>query len=326
MKPLLSVIVPVGRGEPGLSELLRQVDETCAACGRRCEVLLVGWGRGREAAKAAAGRLEACGGEARAMQLAGAGGAAAAIAAGLRRATGELVLILDARGTLRPADLLAALARLAEGAELVVARRPGGAAEGMRRSAADLLLGAPASSPGPRGLVLMVREVARALPLYGNLHLLLPAVARHWGMAVAETALPAAPAPQGPAAAPGLVDLLAAFFLLRFARLPLRFFGPIGVLLLLLGVAVDGALVYQKLTQGQPMSDRPLLLLGTILLVLGIQALSLGLVAELIVFIHARKLRDYRIGSEWTGAGEAPWAESQADPSSASRHASGAAE
>jgi dolichol-phosphate mannosyltransferase len=327
VKPVLSVIVPVGRAEPCLAELLRQVDETCAACGRRCEVLLVGWGQGREAAKAAAGRqLDACGGEARALQLAGASGAAAAIAAGLRRATGEMVLILDARGTLRPADLLAALARLAEGVELVVARRPGGAADGLRRRAADLLLGAPASSPGPLGLVLMVREVARALPLYGNLHLLLPAVARHWGVAVADTALPAAPAPQGPAAVPGLGDLLAAFFLLRFARLPLRFFGPIGVLLLLLGLAVDGVLVYQKLAQGQAMSDRPLLLLGTLLLVLGIQALSLGLVAELIVFIHARKLRDYRIGGEWTGAAEETWAGSQAGSSSAARHAAGAAE
>ena len=325
MKPLLSVVVTVGRDEPRLAELLRQIDETCAASGHRCEVLLAAWGEGREAAKAAASRpLDACGGQARALLLAGAGGGAPALAAGLRRAAGELVVLLDSRATLRPADLLAALARLADGAELVVGRRPGGVMDRLRRRATDLLLGAP-GSPDPRGLVVMAREAARALPLYGNLHLLLPAVARHWGVAVAEVALPPAPGPSAPAAAPGVGDLLAAFFLLRFARLPLRFFGPIGVLLLLLGVAVDGVLVYQKLAHGQAMSDRPLLLLGTLLLVLSIQALSLGLVAELIVFIHARKLRDHRIGGEWTGAAEDPWEDEGADRPSAP-HRAGAAE
>ena len=311
MKPLLSVVIPVAHEEPSLARLLGQVDRACASCGRRCEVLLVGWGQGWDAAREAASvALAESGGEARSIQLAGTGGEAPALAAGLRRATGELVLLLDPRAELQAPDLVAALRPLAAGVELVVARRPRGATNGVRRRLADLLLGAPASVPGPQGFVLMAREVARALPLYGNLHGLLPALARYWGVSVAEIALPAGPAVARPGQAFGLGDLLAAFFLLRFARLPLRFFGPIGALLLVLGIAIDALLVYQKLAHGQGMSDRPLLLLGTLLLVLGVQALSLGLVAELIVFIHARRLRDYRIGGEWSGAPEEPAAAS----------------
>jgi hypothetical protein len=82
---------------------------------------------------------------------------------------------------------------------------------------------------------------------------------------------------------------------MRFGRKPLRFFGILGSLLAALGFAIDVALAYDKVVLGHGISERPLLLLGTLLLVLGVQALSLGLLGELIVFIHARKLREYRV-------------------------------
>jgi hypothetical protein len=299
------VVVPVGAEEPALAGLLGQVDEACARSGLRCELLLVGWGRGRSAARAAALLpLPLSRGEARALLLTGVRAGGAAVSAGLRRAGGDVVLLLDPRASLNAEDLERALPCLAGGAELVVAQRPAASRGGLRRRAADLLLGAPANAPGPGGFVLLAGPAAAAMPLYGNLHALLPAVARHWGLIVRRVELPAHSAPAPVAPASGLTDLLAAFFLLRFARLPLRFFGPIGAMLLFAGTAIDALLVYQKLVQGQGLSDRPLLLLGTLLMVLGVQALSLGLVAELIVFIHARKLRDYRIGEEWRGEPE----------------------
>lgn len=302
MRRSLTVVVPVGGEEPALAGLLGQVDEACARSGLRCELLLVGWGRGRGTARAAATlpMPRSCG-ESRALLLAGVRAGGAAVSAGLRRAAGDTVLLLDPQASLGADELDHALACLEGGADLVVAQRPGGSGGGLRRRAADLLLGAPAIAPGPGGFVLLAGPAAAAMPLYGNLHRLLPAVARHWGLVVARVELPPRPAPRPVTRAAGLTDLLAAFFLLRFARLPLRFFGPIGATLLLAGTVIDGLLVYQKLVQGQGLSDRPLLLLGTLLMVLGVQALSLGLVAELIVFIHARKLRDYRIGEEWRG-------------------------
>jgi hypothetical protein len=261
-------------------------------------------------------------GEARALLLAGARGESAAISAGLRRAAGDTVLLLDPRAALTAADLRQALLLVDDGAEVVVARRPE-ARRGAIHGAAELLLGAPAIDPRPRGFVLLRGPAATALPLYGALHTMLPAVARHWGLAVAEVRLPPGPAAQAAPGAPRLADLLSAFFLLRFSRLPLRFFGPIGALLLLAGTAIDAVLVYQKLALGQGLSDRPLLLLGTLLMVLGVQALSLGLVAELIVFVHARRLRDYRVAEEWSGAAAAPAAPARPDFLAARRRGAG---
>ena len=282
MRHSLCVVVPVGGEEPALAGLVGQIDEACARSGLRCELLLVGWGRGRGAARVAALLpMPLSRGEARALLLTGIRGDGAAVSAGLRRAAGDTVLLIDPRASLSAEDLDRALTCLAGGDELVVAQRPAGSGGGLRRRAADLLLGAPANAPGPGGFVILAGPAAAAMPLYGNMHALLPAVARHWGLVVKRVELPPRPASAPVARPAGLTDLLTVFFLLRFARLPLRFFGPIGAMLLAAGTAIDALLVYQKFVHGQGLSDRPLLLLGTLLMVLGVQALSLGLVAEL---------------------------------------------
>jgi hypothetical protein len=91
-----------------------------------------------------------------------------------------------------------------------------------------------------------------------------------------------------------IIDLLGLFFLLRFTEKPLRFFGLLGSLLATVGGGVLAVLLYQRL-HGQGIADRPLLLLGVLLLVLGIQAVALGLVGEIIVHLHASGRRGYRL-------------------------------
>ena len=91
-----------------------------------------------------------------------------------------------------------------------------------------------------------------------------------------------------------LVDLLGLTFSVRFAYKPLRFFGLIGSLLAGLGAALLGVLFFEKLG-GTGIADRPLLLLGVLLFVLGVQSAAMGLIGEIVVHQSASNRRAYRV-------------------------------
>ena len=84
-------------------------------------------------------------------------------------------------------------------------------------------------------------------------------------------------------------------FLFKFTKKPLRFFGLIGAGLFAGGFVVSMILAIQKLLSLTALADRPLLILGVLLMVLGVQTASIGLLGGIIIFTHARKLKDYAI-------------------------------
>jgi hypothetical protein len=92
-----------------------------------------------------------------------------------------------------------------------------------------------------------------------------------------------------------VLDLFSIFFLVRFTKKPLRFFGMIGLGTFGIGVLLIAYLCVDRMFFGQALADRPLLLLAALLVVLGMQIFALGLLGELIIFTHARGLKDYRV-------------------------------
>jgi hypothetical protein len=91
-----------------------------------------------------------------------------------------------------------------------------------------------------------------------------------------------------------VLDVFTVFFLVRFTKKPLRFFGMIGATMFGLGVLVVLYLVFTRLAFNDGLADRPALLLSSLIVVLGLQLFALGLLAELIIFTHARHLKDYQ--------------------------------
>jgi hypothetical protein len=85
------------------------------------------------------------------------------------------------------------------------------------------------------------------------------------------------------------------FFLVRFTKRPLRFFGMIGVTLFVVGALLVLWLVLERIFLDQALAGRPALLLSSLLVVLGLQLFALGLLGELIIFTHARDLKDYQV-------------------------------
>jgi hypothetical protein len=92
-----------------------------------------------------------------------------------------------------------------------------------------------------------------------------------------------------------LLDIVTVFFLVRFTKKPLRFFGMIGASTFGVGALFVLYLITDKLVFHHALADRPALLLSSLLVVLGLQVFALGLLGELIIFTHAKGIKDYQV-------------------------------
>ena len=145
------------------------------------------------------------------------------------------------------------------------------------------------------------REVLEDVAVYGDMYRFLPVMAFRQGYRVVEVKVRHLKE-WGATGFFGVgvytrrfLDILAVMFLTKFTLKPLRFFGTIGGVFSLSGIAVCIYLTIEKLWFDTGLSGRPLLLLGVLLIVLGVQILGFGLVGEIIIFSQARNLKEYRI-------------------------------
>ncbi len=151
------------------------------------------------------------------------------------------------------------------------------------------------------GLKGMKRRVLEEIDLYGELHRFIPILADRYGFKVKE--IKAKQRKEDTTmrlVASGtyvrrMLDMLTMFFITKFTMKPLRFFGLIGIALFGVGSIINGYLALYRILGFGGIADRPLLLMGVILMVLGVQTLSIGLIGEIIIFIHARRLKEYNI-------------------------------
>lgn len=155
------------------------------------------------------------------------------------------------------------------------------------------------------------REVLEDVAVYGDMYRYLPVIAYRQGYRVVEVKVRHLKE-WGGTGVFGLgvytrrfLDILAVTFLTKFTLKPLRFFGTIGGLFSLIGVGICAYMTVQKIWFEQGISGRPLLLLGVLLIVLGVQVLGFGLVGEIIIYSQARNLKEYRIERIYESAGAA---------------------
>lgn len=91
------------------------------------------------------------------------------------------------------------------------------------------------------------------------------------------------------------LELISLFFLIKFTKRPIRFFGSSGLVIFSIGTLLSLILLIQRLFFGVSLADRPIVLVGLLLIVFGILAFAIGLVGELIIFTHAKDIKDYII-------------------------------
>ena len=147
----------------------------------------------------------------------------------------------------------------------------------------------------------MRRQVLGEISLYGDQHRFIPILADRQGFRVREIDVRQSPKDHFEGVyrvreyTHRVLDIFTVFFLVRFTKKPLRFFGMAGVTTFGIGLIITLVLVAQRLFFNQPLADRPALLLSSLLVVLGLQLFAIGLLGELIIFTHAKTVKDYQV-------------------------------
>lgn len=304
-EPDISVVVPITERHDDLAELYRGCAAELRRAGRSFEFVFVIDGS-FPAVVETLRKLRVEHRDVRILDLGRRFGEAVALSVGFQQARGCRILTLApyfqvvASGV---TDVLAAL----EANDLVITRRHPRTDPWFNRLQSRVFHWLTARLTGARfhdltcGLRGMTREVAQALHLYGDLHRFIPVLAQRQGFKITELPVPQherdrAPRLRGPGVyLRRFLDILIVLFLAKFTKKPLRFFGLIGATLFVGGSAITAYLGLYRLLGFGGIADRPLLLLGVLLMVLGVQLLSIGLIGEIVIFTHAREMKDYRV-------------------------------
>jgi glycosyltransferase involved in cell wall biosynthesis len=228
-------------------------------------------------------------------------GKAAALQAGFLEARGDVVVTIDADLQDDPAEIPRLLAKLDEGFDLVSGWKTRRNDPLTRRLFSRIFNWSTAVVSGVRlhdvncGLKAYRAEVLQGMRLYGELHRFIPVLASYRGFRVAEIPVNHRPRPHGRSRygperyLRGFFDLLSVTFMGRYRHRPLHLFGGVGLLMGAVGFII---LLYLTVAWfwGQGIGGRPLFTLGVLLMVVGIQFVSLGLVSELITSQHEERI------------------------------------
>ena len=289
----LSIVVPALNERQALPGLLEEIAAACESLGASWEAIVVDDGS-VDGTTELVEELAVTRPQVRGIRLRRNFGKSAALAAGIEHSSGARIVTIDGDGQDDPADLPALLAELDEGADLVSGWKRQRRDPFSRRLASRIFNRVTAWLTGVSmhdmncGFKAYRGECARSLDIYGELHRYVPVLAVQQGWRVAELPVNHRPRAHGSSRfgaeryLRGALDLLTVVFIGRYQYRPLHLFGGVGFLVLALGLAISAYLTVLKIG-GAAIGHRPLLFLGVLLIVVGVQLLTFGLLAQLIV-------------------------------------------
>jgi len=292
MTPELSIVIPVHNESPNIKPLYEELTQTLGQYGRSYELLIIDDGSTDGSFEQLAA-LQARDSRLRVIRFRRNFGQTAAFAAGFAHARGRLVVTSDGDLQNDPRDIPAMVTLIEQGHDIVCGWRKDRKDTFVTRRVPSVLANkliswATGVSLHDYGCSLKVfrAEVVKPLRLYGEMHRFLPAIASQIGVSIAELVVNHRPRRAG-VTKYGLsrtvrvvLDLATVKFLLSYSTRPLQIFGQLGLIAGGLGLAITGWLAYVRLFQHQAIADRPLLLLGVMLVFIGVQLLTFGLLAE----------------------------------------------
>lgn len=315
----LSVVIPVYNEEENVEPLLDEVRDVLSGLGKSYEVIVVDDGS-KDGTFAALRRLHQCNPTIKIVRLKRNFGQTAALAAGLAHADGDVVVLMDGDMQNDPADIPALLAKIEEGNDLVAGwrhqRRDPFFSRRLPSMIANLLISWTTKVKlHDYGCTLkaMRKDVAKSLRLYGEMHRFIPAIAYERGAQVAELKVNHRPRTRGSSkygisrTLRVILDLLTVKFLNSYSTRPAHIFGPIGILSGLVGFALALYLTVQKLLYDVAIGSRPLLLLAVLLIFIGFQFVTMGLLGEMLArtYHESQNRPIYVVGEVLRSGGEA---------------------
>ena len=298
----VSVVIPVYNERESVRPLCDELLAVLRGLGRRSEVLFVDDGSSDGTSEALAD-VAAREPEVIVVRLRRNFGKAAALMAGFREASGDAIVTLDGDLQDDPKEIPRLLAELEAGADLVSGWKRDRQDPFGKRAASRVFNGVTSRMSGVElhdlncGFKAYRAEVVESLALTGDQYRYIPVLAAAEGFRVSE--LPGNHRPRVHGRSKyglerylrGFLDLLTILFIGRFRQRPMHLFGGIGMLFIASGVVICAYLAVLRLA-GEAIGGRPLLLLGVLLIVVGVQLFTIGLVSEMIQRYHLRPQDD----------------------------------
>jgi glycosyltransferase involved in cell wall biosynthesis len=290
----LSIVVPVYNEQDSLARLIEEIHAALRPTDRSYEIVLIDDGS-TDLSLELLKQLASTDPTLVVVQFRRNFGQTAAMQAGFDHAQGQVVVTMDADLQNDPRDIPLMLERLEQGFDLVA---------GWRKDRRDRFLSRRLPSILANRLIswttkvklhdygctlkVMHSDVTKEIRLYGEMHRFIPAIASWMGVKIAEVEVNHRARRFG-ASKYGIgrtirviLDLFTVRFIQSYLRRPMQVFGLAGLFCFMAGLLLSAWLAFMRLVYGHPLADRPLLLLGVLLMVVGIQLLSLGLVADII--------------------------------------------
>lgn len=305
--PRLSIVIPVLDEEGSIPELVDRIRSVCDGAGFSFEVLLIDDGSTDETWDVIMEMHQ------RDARIAGLRfrrnyGKSAALAVGFERARGRYVITMDGDLQDDPAEIPGLIALLETGYDLVSGwkkKRKDPLSKTVPSRFFNLVTRRIAGIPLHDfncGLKAYRREVVKSVKVYGELHRYIPLLAKWEGFdRITEKEVQHHPRRHGQTKfglerfLRGFLDLLSVTFMTRFASRPMHFFGMVGTLAFLGGFVISLWISIDKLFFGHPIGDRPLLLLGVALILVGVQMFTTGLIGQMIVEPRMQRTDTFQI-------------------------------
>jgi len=290
----ISIVIPVFNEEENIAPLIREIDAVLTPMGKSYEIVAVDDGS-RDGTFAVLRRLCAEAKHLKVVKLKRNFGQTAAMAAGLAHADGAVVVLMDGDAQNDPADIPALLNKLDEGNDMVAGWRYNRQDSFLNRRLPSMIANRLISwtthvKLHDYGCTLkaMRKDLAKGLRLYGEMHRFIPAIAYDRGALIAELKVNHRPRLRGKSkygitrTLRVMLDLLTVKFLSSYSTRPAHVFGPIGLLSGLVGLVLGFYLTAQKFIYDLDIGGRPLLLLAILLIFIGIQFITMGLLGEML--------------------------------------------
>ena len=292
--PYLSIVIPLLNEEESIPELYDRLTQVLEGYGRPYEMIIIDDGS-RDRSFELLKRYHQEDPRLKVIRFRRNFGQTAAFAAGFRMAAGEWIITMDADLQNDPTDIPTLVAKAEEGYDIVSGWRVNRQDKFLSRRLPSMIANNMISNVTgvhlhDYGCSLKVyhRDVVKGIRLYGEMHRFIPALASRMGVRVAEVPVNHHARKYGKSkygisrTIRVFLDLMTVRFLLSFDTRPIHVFGTLGLLTTGLGILIGLYLTFVKLALGQNIGDRPLLMLAVLLVMVGIQFISTGLLAEVL--------------------------------------------
>ncbi len=289
----ISIVIPLYNEKESLEELFRRISDQLKAIKLNFEVIFIDDGSIDESFDQLK-TIHQKHREAKVYQFRRNYGKSAALAFGFSKVRGDIIITMDADLQDDPSEIPTLLDKLNEGFDLVSGWKKERRDPFIKKYTSRIFNKVTSWSSGLKihdfncGLKAYRKEVINSFQIYGQLHRYIPMLAHRSGFRVGEVVVRHHPRKHGKSKfgtsrfTAGLFDLLTVAFLDRFKKRPLHLFGSIGLISFLTGVGICIYLAFYWFFIEKSLSNRPILFLGILLIIVGVQFISIGLLGEMI--------------------------------------------